>query len=287
MRIEGTKTVGLTANTTATGIANLRQVAAQFEAILLTQLTSALNSQNDGEDGEDKLFGSDGGTDLAKQMFAEQMASNISEAGGVGLADLILQKFQANTAPTNISLSKRDIRQIQGKIKQSLAAGVPNPLLSQSVRNIADFQPASVQSPTPQNSPTSAAVRVKTPDSSKLPTAKLSPSANSAPLEDSRRLPVKKAMREILGESGLAEMNRARMLTVNNDSPFMSPLDEAPEKVVVTDTKKTSSNLEVVSTTELNDDVVVANKNLVDIVKSLKRQVFDRVSRRNAKLSHR
>jgi murein DD-endopeptidase MepM/ murein hydrolase activator NlpD len=64
----------------------------QFEAILLMQLTSALNSTGLSED-EDSLFGGDGGTDLAKKMFSEQLANTMSQAGGVGLADVIMRQF--------------------------------------------------------------------------------------------------------------------------------------------------------------------------------------------------
>lgn len=68
----------------------LRAVAKQFEAIMLTQLTSVLSeTAND----EDSLFGSDGGSGLAKKMFAEQLAKTMAESGGVGLADMIMQKY--------------------------------------------------------------------------------------------------------------------------------------------------------------------------------------------------
>lgn len=70
----------------------IRAVAKQFEAIMLTQLTSALSGS---DSDEDSLFGSDGGSGLAKQMFAEQMAKTMAESGGIGLADLIMQKFEA------------------------------------------------------------------------------------------------------------------------------------------------------------------------------------------------
>jgi len=69
----------------------LRRAAVQFEAVLLMQLTSALNNTNEGD--EDALFGSDGGSGLAKQMFSEQLATTMSQSGGIGLADLIMQKF--------------------------------------------------------------------------------------------------------------------------------------------------------------------------------------------------
>ncbi|CAN5415984.1 hypothetical protein BH10ACI2_BH10ACI2_03470 [soil metagenome] len=78
---------------------DMRKVAMQFEALLLQQLTSALNktSEADPEDGEENLFGGDGGTGLAKQMFSEQLATTMSQSGGVGLADVIFQKFGGKT----------------------------------------------------------------------------------------------------------------------------------------------------------------------------------------------
>jgi murein DD-endopeptidase MepM/ murein hydrolase activator NlpD len=72
----------------------LRKAAMQFEAILLMQLTSALNSTGLSDD-EDSLFGGDGGSDLAKKMFSEQLANTMSQAGGVGLADVIMRQFGA------------------------------------------------------------------------------------------------------------------------------------------------------------------------------------------------
>ena len=56
----------------------LQQAAKQFEAILLMQLTSALNGKNDGDD-EDSLFGNDGGSSMANQLFSEQMATTMAE----------------------------------------------------------------------------------------------------------------------------------------------------------------------------------------------------------------
>lgn len=89
----------------------LRKAAMQFEAILLMQLTSALNGS--GSD-EDSLFGSDGGSGLAKQMFSEQLANVMAESGGVGLQDLILQKFGLNQA----NLSAKN----QGSLLKTISA---------------------------------------------------------------------------------------------------------------------------------------------------------------------
>lgn len=69
----------------------MKNAAVQFEAILLMQLTSALNGTS--SDDEDSLFGSDAGSGLAKQMFSEQMANVMAQSGSVGISDMILQQL--------------------------------------------------------------------------------------------------------------------------------------------------------------------------------------------------
>lgn len=103
----------------------LRQAAKQFEAVLLMQLTSALNSSS--SDDEDLLFGSDGGSDLAKKMFSEHLATAMSEAGGVGLAETILEQFgvssneklQNKNPFSNAMAAVREIRQDASPINNS------------------------------------------------------------------------------------------------------------------------------------------------------------------------
>ncbi len=72
---------------------NARRVAAEFEALLLTQLTASLNpSEEDG--GEESLFGGGPGAGVYRQLFSEQIAGAISRAGGVGMADVILGQIR-------------------------------------------------------------------------------------------------------------------------------------------------------------------------------------------------
>lgn len=78
--------------------AQLRKAAQQFEALLLQQLTKSLNDSEDKSD-EDSLFGGDGGTTLAKQLFSEQIATTMSQNGGVGLQEMIMRQF--GLAPEN------------------------------------------------------------------------------------------------------------------------------------------------------------------------------------------
>jgi murein DD-endopeptidase MepM/ murein hydrolase activator NlpD len=71
-----------------------RRVAEEFEALLLTQLTKSLNpSPDDEEDGD--MFRSSA-SDTYRQMFSEQLAGAMAKSGGVGIADLLLSKMEAN-----------------------------------------------------------------------------------------------------------------------------------------------------------------------------------------------
>jgi murein DD-endopeptidase MepM/ murein hydrolase activator NlpD len=90
----------------------LQKAAKQFEAVLLMQLTSALNGSNDND--EDSLFGADGGSSLAKQMFSEQMATTMSESGGIGMADMMMKQFGFD--PSSLSSKKT-----QGLVKMMSA----------------------------------------------------------------------------------------------------------------------------------------------------------------------
>ncbi|MEQ1604155.1 MAG: peptidoglycan DD-metalloendopeptidase family protein [Pyrinomonadaceae bacterium] len=96
--------------------ADLRRVATEFEALLLTQLTSSLNKTGYEEsDGDDEpLFGGDGGTDLAKQLFSEQLAKTMAQAGGFGLANVIMRQF-------GLEAEKAGVKGIKG-LDQAISA---------------------------------------------------------------------------------------------------------------------------------------------------------------------
>ena len=106
----------------------MRKVAQQFEALLLTQLTSALNKTSDAEpeDGAENLFGGDGGTALAKQMFSEQLATTMAQSGGVGLADVIFRQLGGKTEKSHSGKLKglneaisvvKDIKQLVSEVR--------------------------------------------------------------------------------------------------------------------------------------------------------------------------
>ena len=91
----------------------------EFEALLLRQLTASLNISNDDDD--DKLFGGDSGTGLAKQLFSEQIATAMSRAGGVGLAAMLVRQTQGRTANQANSAEAQPIAKPSPKIKAVLA----------------------------------------------------------------------------------------------------------------------------------------------------------------------
>jgi murein DD-endopeptidase MepM/ murein hydrolase activator NlpD len=85
-------TTGAQPSTKATNSkqAETRRAAMEFEAIMLSQLTSAL--QPAANNDEESLFGSsDNG--LAQQMFGEQLATSMAKGGGIGMADLIARQL--------------------------------------------------------------------------------------------------------------------------------------------------------------------------------------------------
>lgn len=91
----------------------LRQAAIQFEAVLLMQLTSALN-QTSGDD-EESLFGSDAGSGMAKQLFSEQMATSLAQSGGVGIAELIIQ--QVNGTHLNQAKGIKNLSEVISSVR--------------------------------------------------------------------------------------------------------------------------------------------------------------------------
>ncbi len=74
-------------------VTDIKRVAAQFEALLLAQLTAKLNPSSDDEDAD--LFKSDA-TDTFRQLFSEQLAQTMADSGGIGLADLIANQMNAS-----------------------------------------------------------------------------------------------------------------------------------------------------------------------------------------------
>lgn len=72
----------------------VRRAAMEFEALFLKQLTAALNPS---EEDSDSLFGSSEGG-FYKQMFSEQLALAMAHNGGVGLADVIVQRLGGKAA---------------------------------------------------------------------------------------------------------------------------------------------------------------------------------------------
>ncbi len=80
-----------------------QQTAMEFEALLLTQLTAALNPTPD--EAEDTIFSSTG-ADMYKQMFGEQIARIMASNGGIGVADTILHQLREKAAAKSPALER-------------------------------------------------------------------------------------------------------------------------------------------------------------------------------------
>ncbi|HVG39416.1 MAG TPA: rod-binding protein, partial [Pyrinomonadaceae bacterium] len=92
----------------------MRRVAQEFEALLLTQLTASLGPKLD-DDEEGSLMRSDA-TDMYQKMFGEQMAQTMAKQGGIGLTDFMLQHLRAkgDAAPeTRQNLANATARAIE------------------------------------------------------------------------------------------------------------------------------------------------------------------------------
>lgn len=80
-----------------------RQTAMEFESLLLTQLTEAINPV--GDESEDNLFSSTG-ADMYKQMFSEQIAKIMANNGGIGIADTIMRQLQEKAAAKSPAMER-------------------------------------------------------------------------------------------------------------------------------------------------------------------------------------
>ena len=74
------------------------QAALGFEQLLVQQLAQSMMSSTDGADGADGSSdgsdGSDGTTTLYQQMLPDQLATSVTSAGGLGLADQIYRSIE-------------------------------------------------------------------------------------------------------------------------------------------------------------------------------------------------
>lgn len=115
----------------------LRRAATEFEALFLRQLTAALNTTSqDDEGGEENLFGGDAGTGLAKQMFSEQLANTMAQSGGVGISDLILSKMGVDKTAQGTGRIKGLSEAITAikDIKESRTSAKSLPLIDRSAK---------------------------------------------------------------------------------------------------------------------------------------------------------
>ena len=72
--------------------AALKEAARQFESLFTQMLLKSMREANKGF-GEDSMFGSDQ-ADMYQDMFDDQMALQLSQGKGLGLADMLVRQLQ-------------------------------------------------------------------------------------------------------------------------------------------------------------------------------------------------
>jgi peptidoglycan hydrolase FlgJ len=123
----------------------LRRAATEFEALLLKQLTVALNP---AEDDEDSLFGDSNGNGMYKQMFSEQLALALARGGGVGLAETILQQLHGlrdSKADSGVSTPARVPQAAQRVIEVARAVRNAPAALNQNNTTLVEVGQALIQ----------------------------------------------------------------------------------------------------------------------------------------------
>ncbi|MEW6732494.1 MAG: peptidoglycan DD-metalloendopeptidase family protein [Acidobacteriota bacterium] len=109
--------------------AKLRELAIEFESLILNQLTSTLQSSPDED--EENYFGQ-GNSDFTQKMFGEQLSNSLARAGGIGLAEVIMRQLQPaesqarlHSQPLNAAAAVRELRKpIPAQTENNLIASV-------------------------------------------------------------------------------------------------------------------------------------------------------------------
>lgn len=157
-----------------------RQVAEQFEALFLAQLTASLGPSE--ERGEDDPFRSDAG-DMYQRMYGEQIAGAMAQSGGIGLTDIIMGQLRdqrgaaeagaaggaGDAAPRHFSLDARKAfamaraLRTENAVTSSSAAATGGESARESTREstireiLETTRPRRVNSPAAAHSPVSSA----------------------------------------------------------------------------------------------------------------------------------
>lgn len=241
---------------------DLQRAAMEFEAMLLMQLTAALNVSSDDEEGS--LFGSDSGTSLSKQMFSEHLAMAMSKAGGIGLAETLLRQIQGNQPKqdnklnNNLSKSPRSIS-TSDIVKETKPASFENTRIENKplIENISQVE----NNFSIENKPLLQTPSVVKPSiSSEL-------SAPSKPFEKLSASQVTQYVADLAKVSGKAEnfvpveksVNKANKAKVQNSSNEMFIVSEASQEDV-----EASKNYDYSSINDSNLTRVYKQSGLID-----------------------
>lgn len=235
---------------------DLQRAAMEFEAMLLMQLTAALNVSSDDEEGS--LFGNDSGTNLSKQMFSEHLAMAMATAGGIGLAETLLRQIQGNQPKqenklnNNLSKSPRPISNAN-IVKETKPASVENKPLIENISSIENNSSI-------ENRPLSTPSVIK-------PTLTSEYVAPSKPFEKLSASQVNQYVADLAKVSGKAEnfvpveknVNKANKTKVQNSSNEMFIISEASQEDV-----EASKNYDYSSINDSNLTRVYKQSGLID-----------------------
>lgn len=102
----------------------LREVAKQFEALFTQMMLKSMRAAT----SEDELFHSEQG-DAYQDMFDQQLAINLSQGKGMGLADMLVQQLSKGV----VGEAPADEETLQINFAQRLFRGEPKPLTPQAM----------------------------------------------------------------------------------------------------------------------------------------------------------
>lgn len=109
--------------------AALEKVAGQFEALFVQEMLKSMRDAGFG----DPIFGNSGGTDTYREMFDQQIASDIASGNGIGLKDLLVRQLGGNpgravSAPAPAStLLSGPVRGVAATVATPVAGGSDAP----------------------------------------------------------------------------------------------------------------------------------------------------------------
>ena len=92
-RFEGMQKPGTFAELATKKVEAAQDVAAKFEGMLVQMMVAGMRETTSMMGEENSMFGSGPGADTYTQWFDQEMSTHISKAGGVGVADVLMEEM--------------------------------------------------------------------------------------------------------------------------------------------------------------------------------------------------